>query len=370
MYDKIPVTVIFSGSTVFRKIRYLCTRQNISMKTLFLLLFAGLAPVIAAQPLRVMFYNVENFFDTEDDPTKNDNQFTPDGAYHWTTTRYMAKRDAIFRVIAGVGEWEPPAVVGLCEIENRKVLEDLITDTPLVKYPYRIIHKDSPDQRGIDVALLYRNDRLKYLGREFIRIRFPDNRKRTRDILYARLLAQRNDTIHIFVNHWPSRSGGQRQSESARILAATILRHKADSIFSVNPNANLIIIGDLNDNFSDASISKYLKALPDTASSKPASLFNLTAFKTGESTGTIKYRGKWSVFDQIIVSGHLLQNRKGIHTHVGLCRIFRADFLFEKDTRYLGAMPFRTYIGQKYNRGFSDHLPVFVDLILPSNSAR
>jgi predicted extracellular nuclease len=340
------------------------------MKSFFWLLFAGLAPAVDAQPLRLMFYNVENFFDTDDDPAKNDNQFTPDGSYHWTRYKYTAKRNAIFKVIAGTGEWEPPAIVGLCEIENRTVLEDLITNTPLVKYPYRIVHKDSPDQRGIDVALLYRSDRVKYISGEFMRIRFPDNRKRTRDILYARLLTQHKDTLHVFVNHWPSRSGGQRQSDPARIKAATILRNKVDSIFSVNPLANIVITGDLNDNFSDASVGKYLKALPDTAFSKPANLFNLTAFKTGEATGTIKYRGRWSVFDQIIVSGRLLQNSEGIHTRVDLCRIFRADFLLENDAPYLGLKPFRTYVGRKYHGGFSDHLPVFVDFIRPSPNVK
>jgi endonuclease/exonuclease/phosphatase family metal-dependent hydrolase len=317
------------------------------------------------QVLRMMFYNVENFFDTEDDPTKNDNEFTPEGAMRWTKTKYLAKRNTIFRVIANVGEWEPPAIVGLCEVENRKVLDDLITNTPLVKYNYRIVHQESPDQRGIDAALLYRSDLLKGLHQEFIRIRFPDNRKRTCDIVYARLLTQKKDTLHIFINHWSSRSGGEKRSEPARILAATLLRNKVDSIFSANSMANIIITGDLNDDPSNISLVRHLKALTDTTLSKPSALFNLSACKTRETTGTIKYQGKWSVFDQMIVSGNLLQSRKNIHTDVDKCKIFRAAYLFEPDVRYSGEKPFRTFVGQKYNQGFSDHLPVFLDLIVP-----
>jgi endonuclease/exonuclease/phosphatase family metal-dependent hydrolase len=234
-----------------------------------------------------------------------------------------------------------------------------------MKYKYRIVHQESPDQRGIDAALLYRSDLLKCIHQEFIWVRFPDNRKRTRDIVYARLLTQQKDTLHIFVNHWSSRSGGEKRSEPARILAATLLRNKVDSIFSANSAANIIITGDLNDSPNNISVLRHLKALPDTALSKPSALFNLSAYKTREITGTIKYQGKWSVFDQIIISGNLLQNRKGIHTDVDKCKIFRAAYLFEPDVRYSGEKPFRTFVGQKYNHGFSDHLPVFLDLIVP-----
>ena len=312
--------------------------------------------------LRVMFYNVENYFDTLDDPTTNDNEFTPDGSMRWTVGRYIDKRNNIFRVIAHVGEWDPPAIVGLCEIENRDVLQDLIKNTPLMKYPYRIIHKDSPDQRGIDVALLYRDDYLKCIAQQFIRVRFPDNRRRTRDILYATLRTLKGDTLHVFVCHFPSRVGGQRQSEPGRLLAASLVRNKVDSIFSRNPMARIVVTGDMNDGPLDKSLRSELRALPDTTQAKPSTLFNLSAYKMKESTGTIKYQGKWSVFDQIIVSGGLL--RGSLRTDVDRCHIFRADYLFEPDKRYQGVIPFRTYIGQRYNGGFSDHLPVYIDIIV------
>jgi endonuclease/exonuclease/phosphatase family metal-dependent hydrolase len=312
--------------------------------------------------MRFMFYNVENFFDTENNPSTNDNDFTPEGNMHWTRNRYISKRNRIFRVIAGVGEWEPPDMIGLCETENRKVLEDLLTNTPLSRYPYRIVHKESPDQRGIDVALLYRSDRLRCIREEFIRVRFPDNRRRTRDIAYAVLLTDSNDTLHVFINHWPSRIGGQRQSDPARRLAATLLRNKVDSIFGACPWANIIIAGDLNDRPQDNSVHRHLNALMDTAQSKLQNLFNLSAYKEGEVTGTSKYQGKWSVFDQIIVSGSLLRAGNRLQTSANNCHIFRAPYLLEPDARYMGFKPFRIYNGQKYNDGFSDHLPVFLDI--------
>ena len=310
--------------------------------------------------IRLMFYNVENFFDTVDDPHTNDNAFLPGGSMRWTQTRYLEKRNNIYRVIANVGEWDPPALVALCEIENRDVLDDLIKNTPLAKYPYSVIHKDSPDQRGIDCALLYRSDYLKCTGQEFIRVRFSDNRRRTRDIVYATLCTAKGDTLHVFVNHWPSRVGGQRQSDPHRMLAATYLRQKVDSIFSRNSMANIAITGDFNDNPPDKSLSDGIKALTDTAHTKQSNLFNLSAYKMREPIGTTKYQGKWSVFDQMIVSGGLL--RGTLRTDVDNCHIFKADYLFEHDNRYKGVKPFRTYIGQRYNNGFSDHLPVYLDI--------
>ena len=312
--------------------------------------------------IRLMFYNVENYFDTVDDPTTNDNDFTPDGSMRWTQSRYLEKRNNIFRVIANVGEWDPPALVGLCEIENRAVLDDLVKNTPLSKYPYRIVHKESPDPRGIDVALLYRSDYLNCIAQQVIRVRFADNRKRTRDILYATLCTTKGDTLHVFVNHFPSRVGGQRQSEPSRMLAASLVRQKVDSIFFRNALANIVVMGDMNDGPLDKSMTAGLRALSDTTHAKPSTLFNLSAYKMKEPIGTIKYQGKWSVFDQIIVSGGLL--RGSFRTDVNRSQIFKADYLFEPDNRYQGVKPFRTYIGLRYNKGFSDHLPVYLDILI------
>ena len=337
----------------------------------FLAICASFSQMVHAQKqgtdyIRLMFYNVENFFDTVDDPTTNDNDFTPEGSMRWTQSRYIEKRNNIFRVITNVGEWDSPALVGLCEIENRAVLDDLVKNTPLAKFPYRIVHKESPDPRGIDVALLYRSDYLKCIARQFIRVRFADNRKRTRDILYATLCTAKGDTLHVFVNHLPSRVGGQRPSEQSRMIAASLVRQKVDSIFSRNALANIVVTGDMNDGPLDKSMTTGLRALSDTIHAKPSALFNMTAYKMKEPVGTIKYQGKWSVFDQIIVSGGLL--RGTFRTDANRCHIFKADYLFEPDSRYQGVKPFRTYIGLKYNKGFSDHLPVYLDILINGNS--
>lgn len=322
--------------------------------------FSQTDPTQGSDYLRIMFYNVENLFDTEDDPVTNDDEFTPEGRMRWTQNRYIRKRNDVFRVIAHVGGWDPPAVIALCEIENRKVLTNLVKNTPLVKYPYKILHKDSPDQRGIDVAFLYRSDYLQCVSEQYIRI-FPETGARqTREILYAVFLTTTGDTLHLFVNHWPSRSGGQRSSDPSRMLAATKLSAKTDSIFHVNPMAKIIITGDLNDTPSDKSIVTGLKAHTDTTQNKTKALFNLSAYKTGEETGTIKYQGRWSVFDQFIVSGGLLRGKT--KTSADQCHIFRADYLLEPDPRYSGTKPFRTFTGPRYNGGFSDHLPVYLDI--------
>ncbi|MDR1156010.1 MAG: hypothetical protein LBL04_14985 [Bacteroidales bacterium] len=355
-------TVIFAPS-----FPYVMALRNLLICSLFLFIRVNCACAQkqGKEYIRLMFYNVENFFDTVDDPTTSDNEFTPEGAFHWTPSRYINKRNHIFRVIAHVGEWDPPALVGLCEVENRGVVDDLVKNTPLAKYPYRVVHKESPDQRGIDVALLYRSDYLKCIGQQFIRVNFADNRKRTRDILYATLSTTKGDTLHVFVNHWPSRSNGQRQSEQGRILAASLVRHKVDSVFSRNPLANIVITGDLNDGPTDKSLLSGLRALNDTAQAKPSALFNLSACKMKEQTGTIKYQGRWSVFDQIIVSGGLL--RGSLRTEASRCLIFRADYLLEPDRRYQGVKPFRMYVGPRYNKGFSDHLPVYLDIMMKGN---
>jgi len=213
-------------------------RESILLMTLFFVCVISIGCINAQKQdkdyLRLMFYNVENFFDTEKDPKINDNDFLPEGSMRWTQKRYLDKRNRIARVITNVGEWDPPALVGLCEIENRGVLDDLIKNTPLSKYPYSIVHKESPDPRGIDVALLYRSDYLKCIAQQFIHVKFADPRRRTRDILYATFSVSNGDTLHVFVNHWPSRGGGQKQTEPNRLLTASLVRQKVDSIFSRN----------------------------------------------------------------------------------------------------------------------------------------
>ncbi len=304
---------------------------------------------------RIMFYNVENLFDIYDDSLTNDNDFLPGGNYHWTYSRYTEKINNIYKVITGVGEWESPAIIGFCEIENKKVLEDLVNQTPLAKYHYKIIHADSPDKRGIDVGMIYRSDKASILGTSFLEIILDSaNRSVTREILQVKTVLM-NDTFHLFFNHWPSRWGGQEKSEHKRIKAASVLLSAVNGIFQKDSLAKIIITGDFNDNPLNKSIHHVLNARTDFDSVNRGQLFNLSAsFLKDREKGTYKYRGEWEVLDQFIVSTSLLGKTR--------VNIYSPNFLLENDEKYHGKKPFRTYLGPQYKGGFSDHLPVYLDI--------
>jgi len=317
--------------------------------------------------LRIMFYNAENLFDTYNDSLTQDDEFLPDGPKHWNYKRFVDKLNKLCKVIIAVGGWEPPEIIGLCEIENISVLSKLIYDTPLSKYEYGIVHKDSPDTRGIDVALLYRRDKIDLLQESYFSIPFPwDSLKKTRDILYFKGRTLKKDTLHIFINHWPSRYGGQLETEPYRIYASTILRNKVDSVFSLDKKPKIIIAGDFNDEPENKSLAEYLSAVnnPDITSGEIEydSLYNLSySLLSNTKLGSYKYKSDWQVFDQFIVSGTLI-NSHNIITSPDDIHIFNAAFLLVKDEIYSGYRPFKTYRGYKYEGGFSDHLPVYLDL--------
>ena len=223
--------------------------------------------------------------------------------------------------------------------------------------------KESKDNRGLDVALLYQSKSYTPIENRFIEINFPnDSWKNTRNILYSKGTLKKQDTIHLFVNHWPSRWGGQLESEDNRLYVASVLKNITDSIMLESKNSNIIIIGDFNDEPTDPSISKVLATNNNSSEFKYYQLYNLTSLSTSYSNiGTLKYKGKWSKFDQIITSGNLLDN-KNLYTSAEKFSIFNARFLLEKDITYLGYKPFRTFIGYRYNGGYSDHLPIFIDI--------
>jgi predicted extracellular nuclease len=312
--------------------------------------------------IRVMFYNTENFFDTIDDPITNDNDFLPGSKNQWTGARYHRKLVNLYQVIAAVGEEKPPEIIGFAEVENRKVISDLIYKTALEKYPYKIIHQESPDQRGIDVALLYRSDVVRCINYGFIPIFFKGNKdKTTRDILYFKGLIS-GDTLHVFVNHWPSRRGGQKRSDPSRMHVANVLKHKIDSIFTINPNSKVIITGDFNDEPQDKSLSSGLGALGDINQLQSKALYNLSwVKKLNCNCGTYRLDNNWEMLDQFIVSGSLLVSGK-LYTKPDFLHIGDLGFLLKEDKNYGGYRPFRTYQGPAYIGGFSDHLPVYLDL--------
>lgn len=315
--------------------------------------------------IRLVFYNVENLFDIYDDTETNDEEFTPGGIRSWDQYKFKTKINNIYKTLMAVGEWNAPGIIGLCEVENYFVLEKLVNSTPLKNFNYKIIHHESPDIRGIDVALLYNPEKFQPLFSSPIRINFPfDKDLKTRDILYVKALLFDSDTLHLFINHWPSRYGGLMKTQPKRNFVAKILRQKVDSILIATPHPNVIIMGDFNDDPGDKSLSKFLKASGKINDIKRNNLVNLMFKKKVENpSGSLKFKENWNTFDQIIVSGGMLNNSNEMKINRVGARIFNADFLFQEDEKYLGIKPFRTYYGNKYIGGFSDHLPVYVDLI-------
>jgi predicted extracellular nuclease len=312
------------------------------------------------RPLRLMFYNVENLFDIFDDTLKNDDDFLPNGVLRWNYTRYNSKINSIYKTIIAAGEWSPPEIVALCEVENRKVLEDLVYGSYLSKFKYNIIHEESPDQRGIDVCLIYRREDLELIDYCYL---FPKEIKEkdffSRKILYSKFLYN-DDTIHVFVNHWPSRRGGVLAGEGMRIKISSMVREKADSISKCNIVGNkIIILGDFNSSPDDQEM-KILTSSPHIA----GRLINLSTDLSESGIGTYRYQGTWEMLDQVLVSENLLSSSNGLYTAPSFISVFRPDFLLMKDPKYPGFTPFSTYRGFRYQGGFSDHLPIVLRLNL------
>ena len=311
---------------------------------------------------RIVFYNCENLFHPSDDSLTRDDDFTPSGNYHWTYKRYYDKINKIGKLLIAIGEGRFPVLVGFCEVENRRVLQDLIQKSILKRSNYRIIHKDSPDARGIDVALIYDSETFKPV--EYANI--PVNTKsmeelRSREILYVKGYIMDSISLHVFVNHWPSRRGGKLASDKKRIHVAGILRELVDSCYFRDPEANILILGDFNDEPMDNSLYEVLGAKdPENYSGDP-DLFNLMfkSLKSGEGTHFRKNNFyEASVLDQIMVSKPLLKGNNGLKICQQNGMIYKKDFLLdEKNGR-----PLRTYQGLKYLGGFSDHLPIYADI--------
>lgn len=315
--------------------------------------------------IRIGFYNMENLYDIDNDSLTADDAFTPDGDNHWTKFRYWHKINNMAKVISTVGGWDAPDIFGMAEIENIKVVKNLISSEPLKKAKYGIVHYDSPDNRGIDVALIYRPQKFKVIASRPIPVTFinePDSK--TRDILYVTgIVLECKDTLHILVNHWPSRYGGYAATIEKRNRAADIVRQTVDSIHQTNPQANVVIMGDLNDYPTDISLVEHLKAKPSVENTTDSDLINLMYhYQTEGKIGSNKYQSQWGVLDQIIVSQPMLTRNEGLRVGKDRGVIYRADFLLVPDDTYLGVKLNRTYIGARYNGGYSDHLPVFVDL--------
>ena len=304
----------------------------------------------------ILFYNTENFFDCENDTTLTDLEFQINAEKNWTPKRFHLKAERLAKVITAAGKWNAPVLVGLCEIENRDVLEALVETDPISQFHYKIIQQDSPDPRGIDVALLYRPDLFHPVDYAAIPVVDSANKKfHTRDILKVVGLVGQTDTLTVFVNHWPSRYGGLMETQEKRILAANTLRKALAEVVNASPDAKVVCMGDFNDSPTDKSLEKILTAkIP--GSTEKVDLINLSRNWMSNEIQTIKSKYKWEVFDQFIVSKNFVNSLKGIVFKDA--EIFKGSFLLEKDIPYGGVKPKRTYLGFKYHDGFSDHLPI------------
>lgn len=318
------------------------------MKRCATILLILLCTNVWAQKGTILFYNLENLFDTADDTTTSDNDFLPQSQRQWTPARYYHKLDQTYKAVSACGGWDAPAIIGVCEAENRFVLNGLVLKTEFSKMGYKIAHFESADVRGIDAAMLYNPKQFKLISAVPLRPFIAKNTK-TRDILYCKGLWGK-DTLHVFVNHWPSRRGGQAKSDWKRLVAAKLLKHSIDSVQQRNPHALIVAMGDFNDEL----LSQSIQLLIAGKEGKPAPMSPLPISKTS-APGSLKFRNHWYVYDHIIVSASMLKYVGG-----GEMNICNEPMLQEADGKNLGTRPLRTYAGLRYVGGFSDHLPVFI----------
>ena len=308
------------------------------------------------QAYTIAFYNLENLFDTKDDPKTLDDDFTPNGKKHWNYKRYKRKLKKLGNVISQLGtarSYYSPAIVGVVEVENQLVLTDLVATNYLKKHNYGIVHYDSPDERGIDVALLYKKELFELLHSETFAL-YLDGKNGNRDYTRDGLLVKgklNGELIYVLVNHWPSRRSGENTTEGKRIKAAELNSFIVDKINAETENAKIIIMGDFNDDPTNISVKKHL--VNDTFYNPMERLIN-----TGN--GTLNYKKTWHLFDQIIFSKNFFNIEEKKHSFK-YAEVFDRHFLKEWKGKYKGN-PFRTYIGKWYQGGFSDHFPVYVYL--------
>ncbi len=303
--------------------------------------FALISSVAISQTERsIAFYNIENLFDTLDSPTTNDNEFLPSAEREWNSTRYTQKINHINKVVSDLNS---PIILGLCEIENEAVVRDIVRMGPM-KDSYGVVHYESLDQRGIDNAIIYDSTLLTVKSSGIIRFDMPGNSSPSRDIIWAKFGSE-EDEILALVNHWPSRRGGQVESEPKRLVASTAAKHFLDSVQTADPKLKIVFMGDLNDypeNRAPQMISEILKPM--------------ITQKSGEFGGTHNYRGEWNVLDHIMISKSCKKGEISFVKKSGTIHSF--DYLM---TVYKGnTVPFRTYGGRKYLAGYSDHLPVSI----------
>lgn len=308
--------------------------MNCRLKVLFIFYFGVGGLLLAQDPLTIISYNVENLFDCQHDTLKDDYSFLPDGMHHWTYYRYYTKLDRIAQVVVNISGWESAAMVGLCEVENANCLRDLCYRLKCFNYKY--LHYDSDDERGVDVALLYDSIKVKILNSKPLKVEL--NGDKTRDVLYACCIIDNRDTIHTMVCHLPSQLGGGGATSWKRLAAKQVIQQQIDSIYSVQPAATIVVMGDMNSEAQDDLLG----------------MCNLMLDFEKKGKGTHKYQGIWSCLDQFYISAHILEKDD--------VSIFAPEWLLEEDSKYLDRQPKRTYVGYSYHDGYSDHLPIVLKI--------
>ncbi|MFC2080035.1 hypothetical protein ACFLRQ_01025, partial [Bacteroidota bacterium] len=289
-----------------------------------------------------LFYNLENMFHPSNDSLESDDDFTPEGVRNWTFYRYNMKLTQICKVILASNGWETPTLICLSELENRQVVEDIVRHPLLMKTSYRILHRDSPDHRGIDVAILYREDKLTCIDTVWLQTKDTnDQLMNTREMLCGKFVLNR-DTLLCVANHWTSKYGGELETEAKRMQQAMVLGGFIDSALNSQPGLCIIAGGD----FNEASRSKSIKTLIST--------FHLSEVLPENGNCSYKYQGIWESIDHVFIGGNLFTNN---------CKatVIKIPFLLEDDVKYTGSMPLRTYRGFKFNGGVSDHLPLLLE---------
>ena len=313
------------------------------------------------------FYNLENLFDTINDPLINDEEFLPRGKNEWTSEKYQKKITNMATVIQKMGTDINPiglTALGVAEVENEQVLLDLCAHPLLATRNLKVIHYDSEDERGIDVGLLYNPNYFKPVSSRKVPLMLnsPTDGKRdyTRDLLYVCGTVD-GDTLHLLVNHWPSRRGGEKASEWARISAAELNRTIIDSLYAANPLANIIVMGDLNDDPISPSVEKSLRSVANPKKMKPTEMYNPMILPYKSGNGTLAYRDAWNLFDQMILSKALGSRSKGTWFLYKMV-IFKEPFMIQSEGDFKG-YPLRTFAGGEFLNGFSDHFPVYGEFL-------
>jgi predicted extracellular nuclease len=310
----------------------------------------------------VMFYNVENLFDTVDHPDFRDEEFTPSGSKLWDEERYAKKLEDLARVIMSLPEKELPGIIGFAEVENERVLNDLVQQRGLNRSEYKVILVEGDDPRGIDCGLVYRPDLFKYKFHRMLPVEDLSGKEYPlREILHVSGDGPDGRPMHIFVNHWKSRRGGVKETEHLRVYSAIALRRELDRLMSIESEPRVIIMGDLNDEPTNKSVYDVLHAGNKRKNILLNDMYNLHYDAHNmDMGGTLNYRGDWQMYDQIIVSYPLMNSADGLSTTFDGGRILKEEWMLYHDERNDVKVPNRTYGGDNYYGGVSDHFPVYV----------